>query len=103
MGQMANADETAIYLDMLPNYTLKKKGMKEVLLKTNGCGKLCLTVMYCSNCLWEKTTTLANFEKKDFTQFRGVSEGHYIQGPGKRMDDRGADVGVAENSVRLQA
>jgi len=45
MGQMANADETAIYHDMLPNYTLKKKGVKEVPLKTNGCEKLCLTVM----------------------------------------------------------
>jgi hypothetical protein len=42
---MANADETAIYLDMPPNYTLEKKGMKEVLLKTTGCEKLCLTVM----------------------------------------------------------
>jgi len=37
MGQMANADETAIYLDMPPNYTLEKKGVKEVLLKTTGC------------------------------------------------------------------
>jgi len=39
MGQMANADETAIYLDMPPNYTLEKKGVKEVLLKTTGCEK----------------------------------------------------------------
>ena len=31
MGQMANADETAIYLDMPSNYTLEKKGMKELL------------------------------------------------------------------------
>ena len=45
MVQMANADETAIYLDMPPNYTLKKKGVKEVLLKTTGCEKLRLTVM----------------------------------------------------------
>ena len=45
MGQMANANEIAIYLDMLPNYTLEKKGMKEVLLKTTGCEKLRLTVM----------------------------------------------------------
>jgi hypothetical protein len=45
MGQMANADETAIYLDMSPNYTLEKKGVKEVLLKTTGCEKLHLTVM----------------------------------------------------------
>jgi len=37
MGQMADADETAIYFDMPPNYTLDKKGVKEVLLKTTGC------------------------------------------------------------------
>ena len=30
MGQMANADETTIYLDMLPNYTLERKVVKEV-------------------------------------------------------------------------
>ena len=40
MGQMANADETAIYLHMPPNYTLEKKGVKEVLLKTTECEKL---------------------------------------------------------------
>jgi len=45
MGQKANADETAIYLDMPPNYTLGRKGVKEVLLKTTGCEKLRLTVM----------------------------------------------------------
>jgi hypothetical protein len=44
MGQIANAYETAIYLDMQPNYT-EKKGVKEVLLKTTGCEKLRLTVM----------------------------------------------------------
>jgi hypothetical protein len=35
MGQIANADETAVCLDMPPNYT-EKKGVKEVLLKTTG-------------------------------------------------------------------
>ena len=45
MGQMANADETAIYLDMPPNHTLEKKGVKEVLLKTTGGEKLRLPVM----------------------------------------------------------
>ena len=52
-----------------------------------------------SNCWWQKTTTLANFEKEDFTQIRGISEGRYSQGPGKRMDEGGADVGVTENSM----
>ena len=45
MGQIANADETAIYLDMPPNYMLEKKSVKEVLLKTTGCEKIRLTVM----------------------------------------------------------
>jgi hypothetical protein len=45
LGQIANADETAIYLDMPPNYTLENKGVKEVILKTTGYEKLCLTVM----------------------------------------------------------
>ena len=56
-----------------------------------------------SNCWLEKTTTLANFEKEDFTQIRGISEEHYSQGPGKRMDYGGADVGVTENSMGSQA
>jgi len=42
---MANADETVKYLDMPPNYTLEKKGVKEARLKTTGCEKLPLTVM----------------------------------------------------------
>ena len=50
-----------------------------------------------------KTTPLANFEKEDFTQIRGISEGRYSQGPGKRIDDGGDDVGVAENSMGSQA
>jgi hypothetical protein len=45
MGQIANANEMAIYLDMPPNYTLENKGVKEVILKTTGCEKLRLTVM----------------------------------------------------------
>jgi len=45
MGQMANTDETAIYLDMPPNYMLEKKGVKELLSKTTGCEKLRLTAM----------------------------------------------------------
>ena len=56
-----------------------------------------------SNCWWEKTTTFANFEKEDFTQIRSVFGGRYSQGPGKRMDDGGADVEVAENSMESYA
>ena len=49
-----------------------------------------------------RTTTLANFEKEGFTQIRSFSEGRYRQGPGKRMDYGGADVGVAENNMGSQ-
>jgi hypothetical protein len=45
MGQIASADEMAIYLNMPPNYMLEKKGVKEVLSKTTECEKICLTVM----------------------------------------------------------
>jgi hypothetical protein len=44
MEQIASADETAICLDMPPNYT-EKKDVMEVILKTTGCKKLRLTVM----------------------------------------------------------
>jgi len=100
MGQMANADGTAIYLDMLPNYTLEKKGVKEVLLKTTGCENLRLTVMLAATAGGRKLLPLLILKRKeDFTQIRGVSEGRYSQGPRKRMDDGRADVGVAENSM----
>jgi len=102
MGQMANANETAIYLDMPPNYTLKKIGVKEVLLKTTGCEKLCLTVMSVATADGRKLPPLLILKRKT-TQIRGISEGCYSQDPRKRMDDRGADVGVAENSMGLQA
>jgi hypothetical protein len=37
MEKIANDDEMAIYLDMPTNYTLQKKGVKELLLETTGC------------------------------------------------------------------
>jgi hypothetical protein len=98
MGQIANADETAVYLDMPPNYMLEKKGVKEVLLKTTGCEKLRLTVMLAATADGRKLPPLLILKGKT-TQIRGVSKGLYSQGPGKRMDDGGADVGVAENSM----
>ena len=64
MGQMANDDETAIYLDMLPNYMLEKKGMREVLLKTTGCDKLCLTVMLAANADGRKLPPLLILKRK---------------------------------------
>jgi len=41
--------------------------------------------------------------KKKATQIRGVSEGRYRQGPGKRMVYGRADVRVAENNMGSQA
>ena len=99
---MANVDETVIYLDMPPNYTLEKKGVKEVLLKTTGCEKLRLTVMLAATVGGRKLPPLLTLKRKAI-QIRGVSEGRYRQGPGKRMDDGGADFGVAENSMGSQA
>ena len=64
MRQMANADETAIYLDMPPNYTLEKKGMKEVLLKTTGCEKLSLTVMLAATANGRKLPPLLILKRK---------------------------------------
>jgi len=101
MGQMANGDETAICLDMPPNYT-EMKGMNEVLLKTTGCERFRLTVMLAATVDGRKLPPLLILKMKT-TQIRGVSEGRYSQDPGKRMDDGGADVGVAENSMGSQA
>jgi len=64
MGQTANVDETAIYLDMPPNYTLEKKGVKEVLLKTTGCEKLRLTEMLAATADGRKLPPLLNLKRK---------------------------------------
>jgi len=66
MGQMANADETAIYLDMPPNYTLEKKGVKEVFLKTTGCEnlRLILVVMLAATAEGRKLPTLLILKRK---------------------------------------
>ena len=64
MGQMANADETAIYLDMPPNYTLEKKGVNEILLKTTGCRKPRLTVMLAATVDGRKLPPLLILKKK---------------------------------------
>jgi DDE superfamily endonuclease. len=45
MVQTGNADETPIWFDMPCNYTIAKKGTKEVFIKTSGCGKQHVTVM----------------------------------------------------------
>ena len=70
MGQIANADERSIYLDMPPNYT-EKKGVKEVLFKTADCEKLCLTVMLAATADGRKLPPLLILKRKT-TQIRGV-------------------------------
>jgi hypothetical protein len=64
MGQMANADETAIYLDMPPNYTLEKKDVKEVPLKTTGCERVRLTVMLAATADRRKLPPLLILKRK---------------------------------------
>jgi hypothetical protein len=64
MEQIADADETAIYLDMPPNYTLEKKGVKEILMKTTGCEKLRLTVMLAATAVGRKLPTLLILKRK---------------------------------------
>jgi len=64
MGQIANADEMTIRLDMPPNYTLEKKGVKEVLLKTTGCEKLCLTVILAATADGRKLPPLLILKRK---------------------------------------
>ena len=64
MGQMANADEMAFYLDMPPNYLLENKGVKEVLLKTTGCEKLRLTVMLAATADGRKLPPLLILKRK---------------------------------------
>ena len=78
VGKIANADETAIYLDMPPNYTLEKKGVKEILYKTNGCEKLRLTGMLEAIADGRNLPPFLILKRKT-TQIRVVSEGCYSQ------------------------
>ena len=64
MGQTANAGELAIYLDVPPNYTFEKKGVKEVLLKTTGCENLHLTVMLAATADGRKLPPLLILRRK---------------------------------------
>lgn len=47
MGQIGNADETAVYLDMPRPTTVNEVGAKEVTIRTTGHEKLRVTVMLC--------------------------------------------------------
>jgi hypothetical protein len=64
MEQMVIADKTAIYLVIPPNYTLEKKGVKKVLLKTTGREKLRLTVMLAATVDGRKLPPLLILKRK---------------------------------------
>lgn len=42
---IGNMDETPLYFDMVPRYTIEKKGAKEVRVKTTGAGKRRVTIV----------------------------------------------------------
>jgi hypothetical protein len=66
MGKIANGDETAIYLDMPPNYMLEKKDVKEVLWKTTGCVKRSLRVTTAATANGSKLPPLLILKRKTF-------------------------------------
>ena len=104
MGQMASADERkAIYLGMLPNYTLEKKGVKEVLLKTTGCERLRLTVMLAATVDGRKLPSLLILKRKALSKSEAFPKDVIDRAQEKSIDDGGADVRVAENSMGSQA
>jgi len=74
MRQMANADETAIYLGMPPNYTFEKKGVKEVLSKTTGCEKLSPTIMLAATADGRKLSPLLILKRKTLPKSEAFSK-----------------------------
>jgi hypothetical protein len=74
---------------------LEKKGVKGVLFIITVCETVHLTVMLAATADGRK---LPHLKKKTLPKSEA-----FPKGPGKRMDDGGADVGVAENSTGLQA
>ena len=86
-------------LDMPPNHTLGKKGVKEVLLKTLGCEKLRLTVMLAAIADGRKLPPLLILKRKTLPKSEAFPKDVIVRAQEKRMDDGGADVGVAENSM----
>jgi hypothetical protein len=45
LSQIGNADETPVYFDMPPNYTVDDTGAKSVAVKISGHENLCVSVM----------------------------------------------------------
>jgi len=101
MGQMAIADERAIYLDTPPNYTLEKKGAKNVLLNTTGCRRLHLTVMLAASADGRKLPPLLILKRKTSLKSEAFPKDVIVRAQEEGWMT-GADVGVAENSVGSQ-
>ena len=78
---------------------LEKKGVKGVLLKTTGCEKLCPTVMLAATADERKLPPLLILKSKTLPKLEAFPKDVTVRPQKKRMDDRGADVGVAENSM----
>jgi hypothetical protein len=83
MGQIANAVETAVCLDMPPNYMLEKKGVKEVLLKTTGCEKLRLTVMLAATADGRKLPLLLILKRKTLPKSEAFPKDILVRAQGK--------------------
>ena len=103
MGQMANADETAICLDMPQNYTLKKEGVKEVLSKTTGCEKLRLTVTLAVTAGGRKLPPLLILTRKTLPNSEAFPKDVVVRAQGKGWKTEELMLGVAESSEGSQA
>lgn len=64
LGQIGNADETPIYFDMPVNYTVAKKGSKQVSIKTAGYEKQRITAMLCATADGKKLPPYLIFKRK---------------------------------------
>ena len=72
--------------------------MKEVLLKTTGCERLRLTVMLAATVDGRKLPPLLILKRKALPKSEAFPQDVIDKAQEKRMDDGGADVGVAENT-----
>ena len=69
-----NMDETPMYFDMLPQYTILKKGTKEVRIRSSGAEKRNLTVALCCTGSGEMLPSLAIFKGKRKLKFKSPKD-----------------------------
>ena len=77
--------------------------MKAVHLKNTGCEKIRLTVMLAATADGRKLPPLLILKRKDLPKSEAFPKDVIVRAQEKRMDDGGADVGVAKNSMGSQA